>query len=254
MNYSIHLSFVLCVKMLKCMKFLCSLILFISLIPLLSSQDYRAIEVVVEDTLMISGEEFTYMVRLADQSYVDEFYVSDIADDNSNNLSENELESLIDWKGGVKISEPFENNFRIDMDDKALVQELILVKFTSAELLKGFVEKLEKFNNVFGEIVSIKIDDKVDYESILLSKLIESSKVKAEKIATMMGGSLGEIIELSEYIENQGSWNNTSWNLNGTIGWSAYPSLDFFGHLDNAKKSTSVIKSKMIRVKYQLQN
>lgn len=236
------------------MRWLFYLCLFSLVSSTIGAQNDKTIEVVVTDTLVIEGVEFTYMVRILDETYLSEIYLAEEMNEGMKSIQKNALERLIADQGGEVTSIFSDNNLSICLADDSFSEEVVFVKFYTKNLLKEFVTELRQFYNLQGTLIEVKQDESIDYEYVLTKKLLEEGERKARGISLLTGNRLGELIEISEDVDGIRSVLSSNWNLNNAIGWTAYSPSSFSGVVDELDKSTSITLRKSIKMKYRMIN
>lgn len=237
------------------MKLIIYLCLFSLMSSTISAQNDKTIEVVVTDTLVIEGVEFTYMVRILDETYLSEVYMAEEMNEGMKSIQKNALERLIADQGGEVTSVFSDNNLSISLADDSFSEEVVFVKFYTKNLLKEFVSALRQFYNLQGTLIEVKQDESIDYEYVLTKKLLEEGERKARGISLLTGNRLGELIEISENVDGIRSVLSSNWNLNNAIGWTAYSPSSLNGAVvDELGISTSITLRKSIKIKFRMIN
>jgi uncharacterized protein YggE len=107
--------------------------------------------------------------------------------------------------------------------------------------LKKIANELKGAEGISGSVTKVNYEESSKYEDMLLTKIISQSKVKAEKIASLSGLTLGKIIEVKESKESgDESFMNMIMQLQ-RIGKNSWPAANM--------ESTSYSKSYLIKFK-----
>ncbi|WP_367392435.1 hypothetical protein [Lewinella sp. LCG006] len=237
------------------MRWLFYLCLFSLISSTIGAQTDKTIEVVVTDTLVIEGSEFTYMVRILDETYLSEIYLAEEINEGMKSIQKDALERLIADQGGEVSSAFSDNNLSISIAGDSFNEEVVFVKFYTENLLKEFVLALRQFYNVQGTLLEVRQDESIDYEYVLTKKLLEQGERKAKGISLLAGNRLGELIEISENVDGIRSVLPSNWNLNNAIGWTAYSPSSLNGAVvDELGISTSITLRKSIKMKFRMIN
>lgn len=206
------------------------------------------IEIEVRDSVSLKAISYEYTI-VAVQDYavdIDDYE----ADENINKMKSNNKEKM-----ALSTVETFlkNNKFTFESLNDAnysigsnkygydFTSEGFKVFVNSVSDLKKITNELKGTSGISGSVTKVNYEENSKYEDVLLKKIIEQSKVKAQKIASLSGLTLGKIIEVKESKESSGdSFMNIMMQLQ-RLGKNNWPATDM--------ESTSLSKSFVVKFK-----
>ena len=206
------------------------------------------IEIEVRDSVSLKAISYEYTIMAVQDYAVD---IDDYeADENINKMKSNNKEKM-----ALSTVETFlkNNKFTFESLNDAnysigsnkygydFTSEGFKVFVNSVSDLKKITNELKGTSGISGSVTKVNYEENSKYEDVLLKKIIEQSKVKAQKIASLSGLTLGKIIEVKESKESSGdSFMNIMMQLQ-RLGKNNWPATDM--------ESTSLSKSFVVKFK-----
>lgn len=206
------------------------------------------IEIEVRDSVSLKAISYEYNIMATSTFGVD---VDDYeADENINKMKSKNKEKM-----ALSTIETFlkNNNFKFESLNDAnynigssiygydLTSEGYKVFVSSLADLKKITNELKGADGISSSVTKVNYEERSKYEDVLLKKIIDQSKVKAQKIASLSGLTLGKIIEVKESKESgDDSFMNMIMQLQ-RLGKNNWPTADI--------ESTSFSKSFVIKFK-----
>ena len=217
-------------------------------VGILKSQSERFIDIDVQDTIQTKATTISYLV------IINELYEDYNMESNSNHkksISAKEIKSIIK-KLEIKVCNNSNENYTIDNSNPELNSENYFnLEFQNESELKKFYNRIKEYENIYAVISNVSNSRMEDFEVKLVEKIIKKAEEKAKKIAILMDKQItgiGQISELS--ITHEGL---ETWNLNQSIGWTAYPPLSKLLNISIDNQYSKVICGKRLRIRFELE-
>jgi hypothetical protein len=190
------------------------ILIVVFLFPIFVNAQSGSIEIEVKDSIEVKATSFEYLVKLEeDYDSVDEIteedsVVQQVKLNDLNKMKNNQLEMYLknnkfSYRSSVDFSYEVNTGFA-----RRYQKDGFIVSIPDEAGLKKISKDIREMKNVSGTINAIKYEDNPKSEEILLKKLIEKAKVKAQYIATISNLTLGKIIEIKELSTIENSNNN----------------------------------------------
>jgi len=113
-------------------------------------------------------------------------------------------------------------------------------------LYATLIEFLNQFDNVEMTLINFELENGEEVEKEILSNVMAEGSDKANKIAGRLGKKIDQVVEIKSLNNEDDQVVGGSWNLNKSIGWTAYPplsSLPILGDQDDGEMITTIFRS-----------
>lgn len=113
-------------------------------------------------------------------------------------------------------------------------------------LYATLIEFLNQFDNVEMTLINFELENGKEVEKEILSNVMAEGSDKANKIAGRLGKKIDQVVEIKSLNNEDDQVIGGSWNLNKSIGWTAYPplsSLPILGDQDDGEMITTIFRS-----------
>ncbi len=169
----------------------------------------RTITIVVSDTIAVPIKSINYQVSVSTEMFESSFYENMEVIDNDqitrqramltkektkdlDNLLKSMKLAYMDYRSDSYSTSPSYKDYGVGY----------MVKLKSKKEFLDFFNKINELNYVTGNLVDVEVDASGDFDTTLTSKLYEKARQQADKLAKLVGGSVGNLISIEDAVSS----------------------------------------------------
>jgi uncharacterized protein YggE len=206
------------------------------------------IEIEVRDSVSLKAISYEYNIMATNsfdvdmEDYEDNENINKMKSKNKEKMALSTIETFLkDNKYNYKSLNDTNYNIGSNIYGFDAASEGYTVFVSSLSDLKKITNELKGTEGISGSVTKVIYEESSKYEDILLKKIIDQSKVKAQKIASLSGLTLGKIIEVKESTDSGDASFMSIMTRLQRFGKNSWPASDL--------ESTSYSKSYIIKFK-----